>query len=93
MQLNRLFAQLGQGFGIFKAMHYATEAISQARAAMSGGILSLAEDQLREQEILNNLVNYSNDPDWDEVIRLKESGQIEQAQERAAEIRRKHHLV
>ncbi len=93
MQLNHLFAQLGQGFGIFKAMRYATEAISQARAAMSGGILSLAEDQLREQEILNNLVNYSNDPDWEEVIRLKESGQIEKAQELAAEIRRRHHLV
>ncbi|MDX2110982.1 MAG: hypothetical protein SFY80_12145 [Verrucomicrobiota bacterium] len=93
MEINHLFSRLGQGFGIIKAMNYASSAITQARTAVAGGILSIAEDRMREQQVLNDLVSYSNDDEWNTVIQLKEQGKIEAAQELANEIRRRHNLM
>lgn len=92
MQINDLFSKLGRGFGLVKAMDYANRAIMQSRDAFTSGFMSMAEEQMREQYILNNLVSYTNDPDWDDVIKLKDAGKQEEAQELAKEIRKRYGL-
>lgn len=93
MQINDLFSKLGRGFGLVKAMDYANRAIMQSRDALTSGAMSMAEEHVREQYILNNLVSYTNDPDWDGVIKLKDEGKLEEAKDLANAIRSRYGLL
>lgn len=92
MNFSDLFSRLGQGFGIVKALRTVTDRIETLRQRATEGALSPEEEAAEETFLVSRLGEYYNDPTWEEIVDLKQSGRIEEARDRANHLRRKYDL-
>jgi hypothetical protein len=92
MNFSDLFARLGQGFGIVKAMKAVTERIEEVRVRVGTGVLDANEARLQERYLMGRLGMYVNDSRWDRIVELKDAGRVEEARELAAKLRKEYEL-
>lgn len=92
MDISALFAQLGPGFGLVKALNAVSRSLTDSRAQLGQGMIDHQASFQLEQHVLNNLIAYSNDAEWSRVLELKQAGDTAAAQRVAQEIRARHGL-
>ena len=92
MDLHQLFAQLGPGFGLVKALNAVSRSLTDSRSQLGQGMIDHHASFQMEQRVLSNLIAYSNDVEWARVLELKQSGQTDEAMRVAQEIRSRHGL-
>lgn len=92
MNFSDLFVRLGQGFGLVKAMRTVTERIESVRWRVTQGILDSSAAQAQERYLMGRLGSYASDPRWDEILKLKEEGRVEEARDRANRLRSEYDL-
>ena len=92
MDFQKLFADLGRGFGIVQAMHTVTRQIEAIRRRVAEGLLS-EDESLREEEIwLKKLNQFYLDPRWQEIDTAKREKRLDDAQKLAQSLRSEYGL-
>ena len=92
MDFANLFARLGRGFGLVKALQTVTSRINDLRIQVTDGLIASTEEINRERDLMNQLHNFMHDDRWKDVVSLKESGRVEEAREKARALRKDYDL-
>jgi regulator of replication initiation timing len=92
MDFQKLFAELGRGFGIVQAMHTVTRQIEAIRRRVAEGMLTEDQSLQEEEEWLQRLNEFYLDPRWQEIDKAKRENRIDDAQRLAKELRSEYGL-